>query len=72
MPEPVLLSIATAVVTKAVAGLYQLVRTKLAGDPAAIAVLEAAETAGAGSPEVAELGSALDVVTSEVVNGVSS
>ncbi|WNV82784.1 hypothetical protein [Umezawaea sp. Da 62-37] len=60
MPEPVLLSIATAVVTKAVTGLYQLVKSKFADDPQATAVFEAAEAAGPGSPEVVELGETLE------------
>jgi hypothetical protein len=41
--QPVLLPIATAVATKAVAGLRQLVRSKFADDPAATAALEQAE-----------------------------
>ena len=57
MPEPVLLSIAAAVATKAVAGLYQLVKAKFADDPVATAALEAAEEAGEGTPE---LGAALE------------
>ncbi len=60
MPEPVLLSIATAVVTKAVTGLYELVKAKFSGDPVATAALEAAEGAAADSAAVAELGEALE------------
>jgi len=59
MPEPVLLSIATAVVTKAVAGLYDLVKAKFSDDPVATAALEAAERAGEGSPEAERLGDVL-------------
>ncbi|MFD9740616.1 hypothetical protein [Umezawaea sp. NPDC059074] len=59
MPEPVLLSIATAVVTKAVAGLYELVKAKFSDDPVATAALEAAEQAGEGSPEAERLGDVL-------------
>jgi hypothetical protein len=59
MPEPVLLSIATAVVTKAVTGLYELVKAKFSDDPVATAALEAAEAAGEGSPEADRLGDVL-------------
>ncbi|HEX6342653.1 hypothetical protein [Umezawaea sp.] len=65
MPEPVLLSIAAAVATRAVKGLYELVRAKFADDPDASELLDAAERAAAegdatDSPEVAELGEALE------------
>ena len=64
MSEPVLLSIAVAVATKAVKGLYDLVKEKFADDPVASEVLDAAESAaaeeGAESPEVVELSEALE------------
>jgi N-acyl-D-aspartate/D-glutamate deacylase len=63
MSEPVLLSIAVAVATKAVKGLYELVKEKFADDPVASEVLETAENAaaeGADSPEVVELSEALE------------
>ncbi|MCS7476089.1 hypothetical protein ACFFQW_08825 [Umezawaea endophytica] len=60
MPEPVLLSIAVAVATNAVKGLYELVKSKFSGDPVATGVLEAAQDAAPDSPEVARLGEALE------------
>jgi hypothetical protein len=42
MPEPILISIATALATKAATGLYDLVKKKFAKDPQALAELEAA------------------------------
>lgn len=42
MPEPILISIATALATKAATGLYDLVKKKFAKDPEALAELEAA------------------------------
>ncbi|MBB5957573.1 hypothetical protein FHS29_004168 [Saccharothrix tamanrassetensis] len=59
MPEPVLVSIAASLATRAVAGLYELVRARFAGDPAAIAALTAAEGAPPDSPQVHALGEVL-------------
>jgi hypothetical protein len=50
MPEPILLSIATALATKAATGLYDLVKRKFGKDPEATMALEAAT----GAPEEAE------------------
>jgi hypothetical protein len=55
MPEPVLISIAAALASRSIVGLYKLVKAKFAHDPEATAVLEAAEGAGDGSPEVKQL-----------------
>jgi hypothetical protein len=60
MSEPVLLSIAASLATRAVAGLYQLVRDRFADDPVATAVLEAAEGAPEDSPQVRALGAVLE------------
>lgn len=65
MSEPVLLSIAAALATQAVRGLYQLVKAKFADDPAATAALEAAEGAAEDSPEVRELGATLEQATQD-------
>jgi hypothetical protein len=43
MPEPILISIATALATKAATGLYDLVKKKFSKDPKAAAELEAAQ-----------------------------
>lgn len=56
MPEPVLISIAAALASRAVMGLYQLVKERFAEDPAAAAALEAAEGAAEDSSAVRELG----------------
>ncbi|MFD1147414.1 hypothetical protein [Saccharothrix hoggarensis] len=63
MPEPLLVSVAAAIASRAVAGLYELVRARFADDPAATATLTAAEGAAEGSPRVAALGAALEQVT---------
>lgn len=60
MPEPMLVSIAASLASRAVAGLYELVRAKFADDPAATAALTAAEGAAEGSPQVTALSEALD------------
>ncbi|MFC6092013.1 hypothetical protein [Saccharothrix lopnurensis] len=60
MPEPVLLSIAAALATRAVAGLYELVRARFEDDPVAIAALTAAEGAPEDSAEVRVLGDVLE------------
>jgi hypothetical protein len=57
--EPVLVSIAAALAAKAVTSVYDLVRAKFAGRPAATEVLEAADGAEPGSPEVAALSAEL-------------
>ncbi|MEU5690309.1 hypothetical protein [Actinosynnema sp. NPDC020468] len=59
MPEPVLVSIAAALSSRAVAGLYDLVRTRFAGDQEATAALAAVEGARPDSPQVRALGQAL-------------
>ncbi|WP_433269336.1 hypothetical protein ACQPZF_06670 [Actinosynnema sp. CS-041913] len=59
MPEPVLVSIAASLATRAVASLYELVRVKFAGDPVATAALTAAEGAPPDSAQVHALGEAL-------------
>lgn len=63
MPEPVLLSIAASLATRAVAGLYELVRNRFADDPVATAVLAAADGAPADSPQVTALGAVLERAT---------
>jgi len=55
MPEPVLISIAAALASRTVVGLYKLVKAKFADDPEATAVLEAAEGAAEDSPAVGKL-----------------
>ncbi|GAB3005174.1 hypothetical protein [Saccharothrix stipae] len=60
MPEPMLVSIAASLATRAVAGLYELVRAKFADDPAATAALTAAEGAAEDSPQVRDLSEALE------------
>ncbi|WP_020666340.1 hypothetical protein [Amycolatopsis nigrescens] len=55
MPEPVLISIAAALASRTVVGLYQLVKSKFSDDPEATALLEAAEGAGEDSPQVRAL-----------------
>ncbi|MEU4443954.1 hypothetical protein AB0K14_10960 [Actinosynnema sp. NPDC050801] len=60
MPEPMLVSIAASLATRAVAGLYELVRAKFADDPAATLALTAAEGAAEDSPQVRELSEALE------------
>jgi hypothetical protein len=54
VPEPILISIAAALATKAIPALYDFVKGKFAGKPAA-AALEKAEGATPGSPEIAVL-----------------
>ena len=60
MPEPVLVSVAAAAAGRVVVGLYDLIKTKFAGDPAASAVLAAAEGTAQDSPQVRELAEALE------------
>ncbi|MFD0204479.1 MULTISPECIES: hypothetical protein [Saccharothrix] len=60
MPEPMLVSIAASLATRAVAGLYELVRAKFADDPVATAALTAAEGAAEDSPQVAALSETLE------------
>jgi hypothetical protein len=55
MPEPILVSIAAALAAKGATGLYDLVKRKFAKDPKAIATLEAASSAPAGSQPVLAL-----------------
>ena len=59
MTEPVLVSIAASLATRAFAGLYALVRARFADDPEATAALTAAEGAAPDSPQVAALAEAL-------------
>ncbi|MER5263606.1 hypothetical protein ABTZ99_16205 [Actinosynnema sp. NPDC002837] len=60
MPEPMLVSIAASLATRAVAGLYELVRAKFADDPVATAALTAAEGASEDSPQVRALSETLE------------
>jgi hypothetical protein len=60
MTEPVLLPIAASLASRAVAGLYELVRAKFADDPVATAALTAAEGAPEDSPQVKALGEVLE------------
>jgi hypothetical protein len=60
MPEPLLVSIAASLASRAVAGLYELVRAKFADDPVAAAALTAAEGAPEDSPQVKALTAALE------------
>lgn len=60
MPEPMLVTIAASLASRAVAGLYELVRAKFADDPAATAALTAAEGAAEDSPQVKALSEALE------------
>jgi hypothetical protein len=55
VPEPVLISIAAALASRTVIGLYKLVKAKFADDDVATAALEAAEGAAGDSPEVRQL-----------------
>ncbi|NUU21311.1 MAG: hypothetical protein HOV68_07315 [Streptomycetaceae bacterium] len=59
MPEPMLVTIAASLASRAVAGLYELVRAKFADDPVATAALTAAEGAAEDSPQVTELADTL-------------
>ena len=63
--EPILMSIATALATKAATNLYDLVKSRFAKHPEAAAALEAATAIDAPteeSPQVVELARALDRV----------
>jgi hypothetical protein len=62
MPEPVLVSIAAALATKAATSLYDLVKQAFAKRAGAPEVLTAAEGADAESPEVAALAEELAAV----------
>jgi hypothetical protein len=55
MPEPVLISIAAALASRSVVGLYKLVKSKFSDDPEATAVLEAAEGAAEDTPAMKKL-----------------
>lgn len=55
MPEPVLISIAAALASRSVVGLYKLVKKKFSNDPEAAAVLEAAEGAAEDTPALKKL-----------------
>lgn len=55
MPDPVLVSVAAALASKAVSAVYDLVKKKFAGKQEATAVLEAAVGAPSDSPEVRAL-----------------
>lgn len=60
MPDPMQLATAASLASRAVAGLYELVRVKFATDQAALAVLTAAQGAAPDSPQVRALGEVLD------------
>jgi hypothetical protein len=59
MTDPILMSVATALATKAATGLYELVKQKFGRHPERARALEAAEGKPAGSAEVATLAEAL-------------
>lgn len=61
MPEPILVSIATAVATKAAAGLHDLVKKKFRKDPEATRALEAAEAAPGEAGPIRALAERLEV-----------
>lgn len=58
-PEPILVSIASALATKGATSLYELVRNKFAGRKQALAALEAAKDAEEGSPLIDALATEL-------------
>ena len=60
MVEPVLIAVATALASKAAAGLYDLVRTKLAESKEQTAILDSAAGAEPGSPPVLRLAEILE------------
>ncbi|MFI9006678.1 hypothetical protein ACIGNX_05520 [Actinosynnema sp. NPDC053489] len=60
MPEPMLVTIAASLASRAVAGLYELVRARFADDPVASAALTAAEGTPPDSPQVKRLGEVLE------------
>ncbi|MET8997385.1 hypothetical protein [Amycolatopsis sp. NPDC004169] len=55
MPEPVLISIAAALASRSVVGLYKLVKRKFSDDPEATTILEAAEGAAEDAPALKKL-----------------
>src|SRR5262249_44758370 len=61
VPEPILISIATALATKAATGLYDLVKKKFSKDPEGTKALEAAETAPQDAEPVKDLAERLAV-----------
>ncbi|GLY67607.1 hypothetical protein [Amycolatopsis taiwanensis] len=61
MPEPILLSIATALATKAATGLYDLVKKRFSKDPEAAKALEAAEAAPEEAEPITALAERLEV-----------
>lgn len=61
MAEPILLSIATALATKAGTGLYDLVKKKFSKDPAATKALEAAEAAPQEAEPITALAERLEL-----------
>ncbi|MGH3533459.1 MAG: hypothetical protein ACRDQG_01920, partial [Pseudonocardiaceae bacterium] len=60
MPDPVLVSIATALAGKSASTLYDVVRRKFARSPDATTVLEEAIGSAPDSPQVQELSAELD------------
>ncbi|MGM1065553.1 hypothetical protein [Saccharothrix sp. Mg75] len=60
MPEPMLVSIAASLAARTASTLYDLVRTRFAGDPEAAGALVAADGQPEGSSQVAALGEALE------------
>lgn len=60
VPEPILISIASALATKAVTGLYDLVKKKFSKDPDALKALEAAEAAPGKAEPVKALAERLE------------
>jgi hypothetical protein len=61
VPDPILMSIATALATKAATGLYELVKKKFNRDPEAVAALEAAEAAPEEAAPIEALAERLEV-----------
>jgi hypothetical protein len=60
MPEPILVSIATALATKAATGLYDLVKKKFSRDPEDTRALEAAEAAPGEAEPITALAERLE------------
>lgn len=65
VPDPIFVSIATALATKSATSLYDLVKRKFTGRKEAAAALEVAEGAAPDSPEVAALAAQLRTAEAE-------
>jgi transcriptional accessory protein Tex/SPT6 len=55
MPEPVLISIAAALASRSIVGLYKFVKKKFSDDPEATAILEATEGAAEDTAAIKKL-----------------